>query len=74
MEQRIKVGAEHHGKSEVIRIDIDAGETYSVVVEHLSSHKCIVIDFVYPDGDRQRHENIYYGSFESVEGNVPNQM
>lgn len=64
MKQRLNVGADHHSEfsgSEVVRVDIDAEETYSIVVEHLASHKCIVVDFVYPDGERIRHENIYYG-------------
>jgi hypothetical protein len=65
--RRLKLGADFHAKSdkdaEVMRIDIDLDDPegeYMVVVEHLGSCRCIVIDLVYPDGQRSRHENLYY--------------
>ena len=61
--QRLTV-SEHHSTtspSEVVRVDIDADETYTIVVQHLGSQKCIVIDMVLPDGDRERYGHIYYG-------------
>lgn len=45
--------------SELARVDIKSEDSeYSVIVEYLASHGEVVIDFVYPDGDRIRHENI----------------
>ena len=62
--QLLKVGADGHYRSgsEVIRTDIDLGPhgTYRVVVEHLRSQNCVVIDLVHPDDNRTRVDNLYY--------------
>lgn len=63
--QRLKVESEFRARStnyEVIAVAIDADDDkYYLIVEHLASRNCIVIDLLYPDESRVRVENIYYG-------------
>ena len=53
MSERLKV-TEHHGKSEVVRVDIEANHSPSIVIEYLSSQNCVVVDAVLASGERDR--------------------
>ena len=53
---------EHHGKGEVVRIDIGVTPKVSVVIQHLASQKSIIVELVEDDDRfaRQRVGHFHY--------------